>query len=83
MRVEAVNRFDQSKACDLYEVLKRLPRAGVASGELPCKWQEPVDELLAGALVAILLPAHEELVGVSSGTHGRLHDRSATQRRSV
>src|SRR5580704_8099597 len=67
VRVKAINRLDQAKARYLKQVLERLSRTGVASGQLASKGKETGDELVTCASVAVLLPANEQLGRVGSG----------------
>ena len=60
--VEALDGLHDPDAGDLHEVVERLAAAGVAAGERACEGQHLLGELVAGALVARLVVAAQELL---------------------
>ena len=58
--VEAVDRLDQPERRDLHEVVERLVGAPVAARHPARERQQPLDELLAGGLVAVAVVADQQ-----------------------
>ena len=60
--VEALQRRDESEACDLDQIVARLDAAAVAHREAASEGQEAPHELLAGVLVACRRVDLEEIL---------------------
>src|SRR6185503_354841 len=61
VELEAVDRLDQADRADLLDVLERLAAARVAAGQRTDERQVALDQLFAGARVAEVVVAVEQL----------------------
>ena len=67
--VEAVDRLQQADAADLHEVVQRLAAVGVAARDAAHERQHPLDQLLAGLAVAVVVVAVQQIGLGQRGWH--------------
>src|ERR1019366_5376133 len=74
--VIAVHRLQQAEGGHLEQILERLRRAPVATGQAAGERHETCDERLARGVIAVALPAEEELAGILGARRSRAWCRS-------
>src|SRR5215213_2568754 len=73
--VEAIDRLDEADAADLLEVIERLATVGVPTGERAHKRHHAFDQEAASLLIALLVPATEQLMLVDKRIDRQANDR--------
>jgi hypothetical protein len=80
VRVVAVDRLQQPQAGHLDEILQRLARVAVASGQLACERYEAQRELLASGEIALAVVPQQQTSVLQRPLLGRLRRRRLVSR---